>query len=92
MYVPRIASSAHPPFLHPQHRLPDGVVADHFRDGGVGVLPDLNRHAGYRNPDIGPISDEEFQDGFRFAYQAVVDFRLHHVVNLDGAAYGWGSD
>jgi len=73
---------------------------DGFRAGEIAanqdmtekILPDLNRHAGYRNPDIGPISDEEFQDGFRFAYQAVVDFRLHHVVNLDGAAYGWGSD
>jgi hypothetical protein len=52
--------------------------------------PDLCRHADYRKPDLGPISDEQFREGFRFAYQAVVDFRLYHVANPNRAVYGWG--
>lgn len=52
--------------------------------------PDLGRHADYRKPDLGPISDEQFREGFRFAYQAVVDFRLYHVANPNRAVYGWG--
>ncbi len=51
---------------------------------------DLSRHAQYRNPDLGPISTEQFREGFQFAYQAVVDFRLHHVANPNRAVYGWG--
>jgi hypothetical protein len=64
------------------------VAANH--DMSADRRPDLNRHADYRNPDLGPISDEEFQEGFRFAYQSVVDFRLHHIANPDNAAYGYG--
>ena len=52
--------------------------------------PDLNRHADYRRPDLGPISDEQFREGFRFAYQAVVDFRLYHVADPNSAVFGWG--
>ena len=52
--------------------------------------PDLGRHADYRDPDLGPISREQFREGFRFAYQAVVDFRLHRVTDSDSAVYGWG--
>jgi hypothetical protein len=71
---------------------------DGFRAGEVAAnqdmsasdAPDLSRHADYRNPDLGPISDEQFREGYQFAYQAVVDFRLHHVANPDSAAYGWG--
>jgi hypothetical protein len=50
--------------------------------------PDLGRHAQYQNPDLGPISTEQFQDGFQFAYQAVVEFRLHRAANPNGAEYG----
>lgn len=72
---------------------------DGFRAGEVAAnqdmsaksQPDLSRHADYRNPNLGPISDELFREGFRFAYDAVVDFRLHHIANSDSAVYGWGS-
>jgi len=60
------------------------------RDMNANRPPNLSRHADYRKPDLGPISDERFREGFRFAYQAVVDFRLHHVANPDSEAYGWG--
>jgi hypothetical protein len=59
-------------------------------DMGANRSPDLGRHADYRKPDLGPISDEQFREGFRFAYQAVVDFRLYHVANPNRAVYGWG--
>jgi hypothetical protein len=58
------------------------------RDMNAKSTPELSRHADYRNPDLGPISDEVFQEGFRFAYQAVVDFRLYRTASPDSAAYG----
>jgi len=72
---------------------------DGFRAGGVAanldinaeLLPDLSRHVEYRNPDLSPMSTEDFQDGFRFAYEAVVDFRVQHIAYPKSAAYGWGA-
>jgi len=60
------------------------------QDMDAKLLPDLRRHADYRKPDLGPISDESFQEGFRFAYQAVADFRLHQIPNQNSAVDGWG--
>jgi hypothetical protein len=80
---------------------PQGYYAqtwhDGFRAGEDAANHDLSanrppwpgRHAGYRNPDLGPISDEQFREGFRFAYKAVVNFRLYHVANPSSAAYGY---
>lgn len=38
---------------------------------------DPGRHAMYRHPDLAPIESEEFQAGFSFAYQEVVDHRYY---------------
>jgi len=55
------------------------------RDLDTKTPPDLSRHAGYRNPDLAPVATEEFQEGYRYAYQAVVNYRLHHVSNPDNS-------
>lgn len=38
---------------------------------------DPGRHATYQHPDLAPIASEEFQAGFAFAYQEVVDHRYY---------------
>ncbi len=80
---------------------PQGIYTqtwhDGFRAGGVAanrditakLLPELNRHPEYRKPDLSPIAAGDFRDGFRFAYQAVVDLRLHRIANPNSVAYGW---
>lgn len=45
-------------------------------DLGKKLAPDLNRHPGYRTPDLAPVAGEEFRAGFEYAYQAVVDHRF----------------
>ena len=53
--------------------------------------PDLSRHAEYRNPDLAPVATEQFREGFRFAYQAVVNYRLHQAANPNGVANNYDS-
>jgi hypothetical protein len=60
------------------------------QDLNTKTSPDLGRHSDYRNPDLAPVATEEFQEGFRFAYQAVVDFRLHHVSDPNNVASDYG--
>lgn len=60
------------------------------RDLNTKIAPDLSRHADYRNPDLAPIATDQFQEGFLFAYQAVVDYRLHHASNANSAASDYG--
>jgi hypothetical protein len=38
---------------------------------------DPDRHTMYTHPDLAPIASEEFQAGFAFAYQEVVDHRYY---------------
>jgi len=62
------------------------------RDLTAKFSPALSRHADYRQPDLAPIAAEQFREGFRFAYQAVVDYRLHHVANANSAVNNGPSD
>jgi hypothetical protein len=33
--------------------------------------PDPDRHAQFKQPDLGPMASEDFRDGFRYAYSLV---------------------
>jgi hypothetical protein len=53
-------------------------------------IPDLSDHADYRNPDLAPVATEQFREGYRFAYQAVVDFRMRHAADPDNQPNDYG--
>ena len=51
--------------------------------------PDMNRHTDYRSPDLAPVEAEQYQEGFRYAYESVVDHRLNHVSNPNPPDYAY---
>lgn len=76
---------------------------DGFRAGGTAANQDINhdleakqqpnpnpsRHTDFRRPDLAPVEASQFQEGYRYAYQSVVDHRLYHVSNPNPPDYAY---